>query len=139
MPWVSLELPWQTGEEAAKIYTVSTPGSQLFAAINVCMRNSCGCASPRCVPLCCGAEMGKCVLEGGGPKKVTPGKLLLLQGEDRGCTDDGEHGQLVLVRQPLCRRWEGAPCGLAASGYSLCLDFSWFPSLPAGERGFMRT
>lgn len=67
MPRVSLELPWQTGEEAAKIYTVSTPGSQLFAAINVCMRNSCGRASPRCVPLCCGAEDGEVCAGGGRP------------------------------------------------------------------------
>lgn len=57
---------WQTEEEAAKIYTVSAPGSQLFAAINVCMRNSCDHASPCCVPLCRGAEMGRCVLKWGG-------------------------------------------------------------------------
>lgn len=39
------------------------------------------------------------------------------------------------------RCWDGfdGGRGLAASGYSLCLDFSQFPSLPPSLQGFMRT
>lgn len=50
--------PGRQGEEAAKIYPVSTPGSQLFAAIDVCMRNSCGRAACPCVvgQRCAGGE-----------------------------------------------------------------------------------
>lgn len=74
-------------------------GSQLFAAINVCMRNSCGCGSPSCA----GQSRGeRCVL------KVFPGNLLLLQGEDKGCTADGKHRQLLWCSS--CCWWEGTRC-----------------------------
>lgn len=75
MPGVSPEPPEQTREEVAKIYAVSTPGSQLFAAITACVRNSCGRASPCCVPPCRGAQMGRYVLEPGvgeGALKKSP-------------------------------------------------------------------
>lgn len=125
---MSLEPPWQTGEEVAEIYAVSTPGPQLFAAINVWMRSSCGCASLCCVSPGRGAEMEACLLEVEGPRRVSPGKLLLLQGgpRDAAMMVSGAGGAGTAVG------------GLAAGGYSLCLDFSPFSSLSAGERGLMR-
>lgn len=89
-------------------------GSQLFAAINVCMRNSCGCGSPSCA----GQRRGeRCVL------KVFPGNLLLLQGEDKGCTADGKHRQLLCCSS--CCWWEGTRCAWIFPAF--------LPSLPPSQ------
>lgn len=48
------------------------------------------------------------VCAGGGALNVFPGNLLLLQGEDKGCTDDGKHRQLVCCSS--CWWWEGTHC-----------------------------
>lgn len=40
---------------------------------------------------------GEVCAAGGGARKVFPGNLLLLQGEDKGCTDGGKHRQLCGV------------------------------------------
>lgn len=63
------------------------------------------------------------VCSGGGAPKVFPGNPLLLQGEGKGCTDDGKHRPLV--RCPSCRRWEG-------THYAWTFP-AFLPSLPAGE------
>lgn len=65
--------------------------------------------------------METCLLEVGGPKRVSPGKL-----RDAAMMVSGAGGAGTAVG------------GLAAGGYSLCLDFSPFSSLSAGERGLMR-
>lgn len=93
-------------------------GSQLFAAINVCMRNSCGRAS-----LSRAGQRWRGVCWRGSPERVFPGNLLLLQGEDQGCTDHGKHRQLVWC--PFCWWWEGAHCVWTFPAF--------LPSLPAGE------
>lgn len=63
------------------------------------------------------------VCAGGGALKVFPGNLLLLQGEDKGCTDDGKHRQLVWCLS--CCWWEGTHCAWTFPAF--------LPSLPAGE------
>lgn len=62
MPWVSLEPPWQPGEEVAKIYAVSTPGSQLLASRRR--------GHEEWPPPCC-APLGRGVCRG-GPQKGLP-------------------------------------------------------------------
>lgn len=92
-------------------------GSQLFAAINVCLRNSCGRASPSCA-----GRAGEVCAGGRALKESSLGACCFCGETTRDAPMVVSTGNCV-VSVLLC--WEGTHCAWTFSAF--------LPSLPAGE------